>query len=100
MAAINQSSMSIIVTLREKPVLNLDDANKGKTTPSVPRPIMRDRYEYEYDLVLRVDERHHYTATKSRLEAIRFGNTFKGEASFLQQIRSVLYPDAVQVAGQ
>ena len=96
MAAINQSAMSIIVTLREKPLLNLDDANKGKAATSTPRPIMRDRFEYEYDLVFRVDNLHRYTATKSRIEAIPVGDVFKGKRSFLQQIRSALYPDTVQ----
>lgn len=97
LAAINQSALSIIVTLREKPLLNLDDANKGKAATSTPRPIMRDRYEYEYDLVFRVDNLHRYTATKSRLEAIPVGEVFEGKRSFLQQIRSVLYPETAQV---
>ncbi|MCY0886471.1 MAG: AAA family ATPase, partial [Firmicutes bacterium] len=45
--AINRSPLSVIVTLREKPRLQLvGDA------PSVPEPVMRDRFEYEYDLVL------------------------------------------------
>lgn len=97
LAAINHSPLSIIVTLREKPTLLLDEAGAGsvaKTKP-VPRPIMRDRYEYEYDLVLRIDGQHQLTATKSRLDAIRAGVTFKSEAGFLQRVQAVLYHETV-----
>ena len=87
---INTTPLSIITTLREKPRVLLDTAEsngKNATYNVEPRPVMRERYEFEYDLVFRITMDHRVTAVKSRLTAIPEGSTLKAGKALLDAVR-------------
>ncbi len=87
LGAINRTPLSVIVTLREKPRLQLSG---GTAALSAPEPIMRDRFEYEYDLVLHIDAHHHVTAIKSRLFGVPEGKSCAANGVLLSHIRQAL----------
>ena len=96
LGAINRTPLSVIVTLREKPRVLLDTAEQtGKTqvTAGGPRAVMRERFEYEYDLVLHIDMQHRVTADKSRLFALREGTTGPADGSLLNAIAAAMHPE-------
>ena len=87
---INQSPLSIITTLREKPRVALELGESGKTQvrDAAPRPVMRERYEFEYDLVLHITMDHRVTATKSRLLQLPEGRTIKADHQLLNAVQA------------
>lgn len=85
---INRTRLSIVVTLREKPHLDLSGAS---TTMAAPTPVMRDRFEYEYDLVLHLDDGHRVTVTKSRLFHVPEGKRMAADGALLDRVRAALY---------
>lgn len=96
LGAINRTRLSVVVTLREKARLKLSGDDTGV---SDPEPVMRERFEYEYDLVLRIDARHRVTAVKSRLFGVPEGKTGPADAELLARIRHALRPDARTAGG-
>lgn len=87
---INHTRLSIIVTLREKERLQLDGAD---TQTSPPTPIMRKRFEYEYDVVLHLDQAHRARVDKSRLAALPPGHTVPADRSLLAVLQTALTND-------
>ena len=93
LSAINRTSLSIVVTLREKPRVIVGPGHDGKVTVQAgePTPIMRERYEYEYDVVLRIDAAHRVTAVKSRLFSVPEGTTLLADGALLERVRTALH---------
>ena len=87
---INQSPLSIITTLREKPRVWLETGESGKAQvrDTAPRPVMRERYEFEYDLVVHMTMQHQVTVTKSRLAQLREGRTIKADHQLLDAVQA------------
>lgn len=97
LGAINRTPLSVVVTLREKPRVHLDAAEgsgKPQVTAGEPRPVMRERLEYEYDLVLHIDAGHRVTAVKSRLFSVLEGKSCPADPTLLSRIRTALKPEA------
>ncbi len=98
LTAMNQSPLSLVVTLREKPrvVLGKDANGKATVEQGEATPVMRERFEYEYDLVLHIDRSHRMTAVKSRLLDIPEDKSIGGK-ELLPIVHRVLHPEPVSV---
>ncbi len=99
LSRINRSPLSVVVTFREKAAVVLSDGDDTKTKVSVARPhaVTRERYEYEYDLVLHLALNHHATVTNSRLTVLPEGHTVKADKALLGYVRQALWPEATAV---
>lgn len=100
LSAINGSPLSVVVTLREKPrvIVKPGEGGKVKVEDGEPTPVMRERFEYEYDLVLRLDGKHQATAVNSRLLSMPEGKTFPADQWLLEQVRLALHPEVAEVS--
>ncbi len=95
--AINQTPLSVIVTFREKPrvIFGKDpDTGKAVVDKGDTTPITRERYDYEYDLVLHLQPTHVATATKSRLLTFRQGTALPANGDLLALVRTAMDPDS------
>lgn len=106
LTAMNQSPLSLVITLREKPrvILGKDANGKATVEQGEATPVMRERFEYEYDLVMHIDRSHRMTATKSRFLDIPEDNPESpskskpiGGKELLAIVHRVLHPEPVSV---
>ena len=96
LGAINRLPISVIVTFREKPRLVLTTGD-GKTQfeEGDPTPVTRERFEYEYDLVLHINAQHVVHAVKSRLFAVPEGGRMPADQSLLNAVHAAMAPAEV-----
>ncbi len=104
LGAINRTRLSIVVTLREKPRVIVGTGDNGKTNvqEGAPTPVTRERFEYEYDLVLHLDGQHRATVMNSRFLSMPEGAHFPADGSLLDRVRMGLKVDgnrSVEVTG-
>lgn len=99
LGAINRTPLSIIVTLREKPRLLVKPGDDGKlhVQDGELTPVIRERFEYEYDLVLHLDNAHRATVTKSRLFSVPEGKVMAADGTLLERIQTALHAESVEL---
>lgn len=96
LGVINRSPLHLITTLREKPRVLLNEGvnAEGKKVTDVAaaeaRPVMRERFEYEYDLGMQLDMAHRATIVKSRLLTIPEGRRLAVNADLLTQVHDAV----------
>lgn len=101
---INWSPPMVISTLRAKPKHVMEKkAGEKKTTITKDgdRSIMRDDFEYEFDLALELDKQHYATVFKTRLIHWPVGSRFLMDGAVAQWCQAYLRGDPLPMsAGQ